>query len=154
MVTVHSIGGADVGVVLWCQVKVLETLQGDMRNVKPHIHMFFSCGHFLYKCKMQTGLRSHLVGVRGVDPGHLEHVFDLFSEANACSTVSSDVNAGDALSSSQLRRLEEQLILLRPKRTYHVGDVITDDDDVSTLWILQSLHLHLEGNHSHLIKSS
>lgn len=125
-----------------------------MRNIECKKNIWPFPVILSFVCKMQTGLRSHLVGVRGVDPGHLEHVFDLFSEADACSAVGGDVNAGDALSSSQFRRPEEQLILLRPKRTYHVGDVITDDNDVSTLWILRSLHLHPEGNHSHLKKSS
>lgn len=122
-----------------------------------HICIAIPCAHFIYYHKVQmwweTYLRSHLVGVIGVNPCHLEHVFDFFSEADACSTVGCNVNAGDALGASKLRRPEEQLILLRTKGADHVSDVITDDNDVSALRVLWSLHLHPEGDHSHLVKS-
>lgn len=92
----------------------------------------------------------HLVGVSRVNPGHLEHVFDLLSEANACSTVGCNVDARDPFSSSQFRRPEKQLILLRTEGADHVCDVIADNDNVSAIWVLWSLYLHSEGNHSHL----
>lgn len=93
----------------------------------------------------------HLVGVGGVDPGHLEHVLDLLSEADASATVGCDVNAGDALSPSQLGGLEEQLVLLRAEGADHVCYVITDNDDVSPLWVLWGLHFHPERHNSHLM---
>lgn len=93
----------------------------------------------------------HLVGVRGVDPGHLEHVFDLFSEADASPAIGRDVNAGDALRPSQLGGLEEQLVLLRAERADHVRYVIADNNDVSPLWVLWSLHFHPERDNSHLM---
>lgn len=104
MMTVYSVGRADTCVVLWCQVKVLETLQRngnrDITNEKTS-HFIAPLLPEMQNLSESQG-RAYLVGVFGVNPGHLEHVFDLFSEANACSTISCDVNAWDSLSSSQL----------------------------------------------------
>lgn len=159
MVTVHSVGGADTFIVLWCQVKVLETLQEQMETAHQNqcqTSSYLTHGILpsaLSRLPPVNNADVYLEGVSGVNPGHLEHVSDLFSQADACSAVGCNVNAGNALSPSQLRRFKEQLILLRPKGANHVGDVVRDDNDLPTLWVLWSLHPHPEGNHSHLVKS-
>lgn len=93
----------------------------------------------------------HLVGVGGVDPSHLEHVLDLLSQADASAAIGCDVDAGDALSPSQLGGLEEQLVLLRAEGADHVRYVITDNDDVPPLRVLGGLHFHPERHNSHLM---
>lgn len=95
-------------------------------------------------------VEAHLVGVGGVDPGHLEHVFDLLSKADASATIGCDVNARDALSPSQLGGLEEQLVFLGAEGADHVRYVITDNDDVPPLRVLWGVHFHPECDNSHL----
>lgn len=93
---------------------------------------------------------SYLVWVIWVFPSYVEHVPNLLSQADPGPAVGSHIDPGDAVCSSKLWSPQEQNVLLRPKRTYSVCNVIANDNDVTAFWILRGLQSHLPGHHSNL----
>lgn len=92
----------------------------------------------------------YLVWVIWIFPSYMEHVPNLLSQTNPGSTVGSHIDTGDAMCSSKLWSPQEQHVLLRPKRTYSVCNVIANDNDITAFWILRGLQSHLPGHHPNL----
>lgn len=127
----------------------------SLSNVYPHLYYKRRCKnkiilwaiaelHLWFLCLL------YLVWVIWIFPSYMEHVPNLLSQTNPGSTVGSHIDTGDAMCSSKLWSPQEQHVLLRPKRTYSVCNVIANDNDITAFWILRGLQSHLPGHHPNL----
>lgn len=102
------------------------------------------------EASLRRKIAADLIGVRGVLPGHVEHVPDLLRQADASAAVGGDVDAGEAALPRHLRGSQEQHVLLRPERADLVRDVVAYDDDLATARVLGRAQSHSPGHHANL----
>lgn len=95
-------------------------------------------------------MANNLVGVRGVLPGHMEHVPDLFRQADASAAIGRNVDAGYAAFPRHLRSPQEQHVFLRPEWADLVRDVIAYDNDLPTARVFRRAQSHSPGHHANL----
>mmetsp|Transcript_18928 Transcript_18928/g.28564 ORF Transcript_18928/g.28564 Transcript_18928/m.28564 type:complete len:255 (+) Transcript_18928:2928-3692(+) len=79
--------------------------------------------------------------------------FEIVDETNSGSGVTCDVDTGELVLTSILRRLEEDLVLSNSERSTLDGDIVRNEDNLTALWVFRSLHLGHPSNHTNLVSS-
>ena len=95
-----------------------------------------------------------LIRVCWILPRHMEHVSYFLCQADAGAAVGRDVDSRDSALSGHFGGSQEQNVLLGPEGADLVRDVIANNDDLTSCWILWSSQGHPPGHHANLDRQS